>query len=91
MAKRVTTPEELVAILCPNGTLLTGDHEGIAMAENADYVLLVNKDDAEKKVCWHGDFAGMIDAYDEAEIAIEKCDCGVCFTIGRYATYILKK
>lgn len=88
---RATTEEELVAILCPNGTLLTGDHEGIAMAENADCVLLVNRDGTEKKVCWHGDFTGMIDAYDGAEVAVEKCDCGVCFTIGKYATYILKK
>ena len=88
---RVTTEEELVAILCPNGTLLTGDHKGIAMAENADHVLLVNKDDAEKKVCWHGDFESIINAYDAADVAVEKCDCGVCFTIGEFAAYILKK
>ena len=89
--KRATTPEELTTILCPNGTVLTGDHAGIAMAESANCVLLVNKDDVEKKVCWHGDFAGMIDAYDEREVAVEKCDCGVCFTIGKYAAYILQK
>ena len=88
---RVTTEEELVAILCPNGTLLTGDNKGIAMAENADHVLLVNKDNAEKKVCWHGDFESIINAYDAADVAVEKCDCGVCFTIGEFAAYILKK
>ncbi len=90
-AKRASTPEELLAILCPDGTLLTGDHEGIAMAENAGYVLLVNKDVAEKKVCWHGGFAGLTDAYEGAEVPVEKNDRGVCFTIGRYAAYILKK
>ncbi len=90
-AKRASTPEELLAILCPDGTLLTGDHEGIAMAENAGYVLLVNKDVAEKKVCWHGGFAGLTDAYEGAEVPVEKSDRGVCFTIGRYAAYILKK
>ena len=30
-------------------------------------------------------------AYEAADVAIEKCDCGVCFTMGEYATYILKK
>ena len=89
--KRATTPEELIAILCPEGTVLTGDHEGIAMAESAGCVLLVNKDDAEKKVCWHGAFAGLTDAYDGAGVAAEKCDTGVSFTIGRRAAYILKK
>ena len=33
----------------------------------------------------------IIDAYTNAPVAIEKCDCGVCFTFGEYASYILKK
>lgn len=89
--KRATTPEELLAILCPDGTLLSGDHEGIIMAETADCVLLVNKDDFEKKVCWHGEFTSLIDAYDAAEVATEQKDGGVSFTLAACATYILKK
>ncbi|MBR2466596.1 MAG: hypothetical protein IKB38_06700 [Clostridia bacterium] len=89
--KRATTEEELIAILCPNGTILSGDHAGIAMAESSENVLLVNKDDREKKVCWHGEFTSLIDAYDGNEVATEKCDCGVCFTIAKSAAYILKK
>ena len=90
-AKRAATPEELLAILCPDGTLLTGDHEGIAMAESTGCILLVNKDDMDKKVCWHGEFASLTDAYDGAEVAAEKCDDCVCFSIGGFSAYILKK
>ena len=62
------------------------------MAENATHVLLVNKDDAEKKVCWHGDFTDLTDAYENEKVDVENCDCGgVSFTIGKYAAYILKK
>jgi hypothetical protein len=89
--KRVATEAELIALLCPNGTLLTGDHAGIAMAENAEHVLLVNKDEHQKKVCWHGEFKSIIDAYTASSVKVEKCDCGVCFTISAGAAYILKK
>ena len=88
---RVTSEEELVSILCPNGTVLTGDHKGIAMAESDKAVLLVNKDNVKKKVCWHGDFTSIIDAYEAADVAIEKDESGVSFTIGEYAAYIIKK
>ena len=88
---RVTSGEELVSILCPNGTVLTGDHKGIAMAESDKAVLLVNKDNVKKKVCWHGDFTSIIDAYEAADVAIEKDESGVSFTIGEYAAYIIKK
>lgn len=87
----VTSEEELVAVLCPNGTVLTGDHKGIAMAENDKAVLLVNKDNAKKNVCWHGEFTSIIDAYEAADVATQKDESGVNFTIGEYAGYIIKK
>ena len=80
-----------IAVLCPNGTVLTGDHKGIAMAENAKAVLLVNKDNAKKKVCWHGEFTSIIDAYESSDVAIQKDENGINFTIGEYAAYIIKK
>ena len=89
--KRITSEEELIAFLCPGGTLLTGDHAGIVMAENAEHVLLVNKDDREKKVCWHGEFTSLIDAYDASEVTLEASECGIGFTIAAGAAYILKK
>jgi hypothetical protein len=61
------------------------------MAESAENVLLVNKDDREKKVCWHGEFTSLIDAYEGTAVALEKTECGVVFTIGAGAAYILKK
>ena len=88
---RVTSEEELVSILCPNGTVLTGDHKGIAMAESDKAILLVNKDNVKKKVCWHGDFTSIIDAYEAADVAIEKDESGVSFTIDESAVYIIKK
>ncbi len=88
---RVTSEEELVATLCPNGTLLTGENNGIVMAESDTAVLLVNKDNVKKKVCWRGKFTSIIDAYEAADVEIEKCDCGVCFTIGELAGYVIKK
>ena len=89
--KRAATEAELIALLCPNGTLLTGDHAGIAMAESMEHVLLANKDDRQKKVCWHGEFTGLIDAYDGSAVALERTESGVVFTIGAGAAYILKK
>jgi len=88
---RVTSEEELISILCPNGTVLTGDTKGIVMAENDKAVLLVNKDNAKKKVCWHGEFTSIIDAYEAADVAIQKDENGVNFTIGEYASYIIRK
>ena len=61
------------------------------MAESMEHVLLANKDDRQKKVCWHGDFTSIIDAYEAADVAIEKDESGVSFTIGEYAAYIIKK
>ena len=54
-------------------------------------MLLVNKDEREKKVCWHGAFTSLVDAYDESVIALEKSGSGIGFTIGAGAAYILKK
>ena len=88
---RVTSEEELVSILCPNGTVLTGDHKGIAMAESDKAVLLVNKDNVKKKVCWHGEFTSIMNAYEAADVAIEKDESGVSFTIDESAVYIIKK
>ena len=88
---RVTSEEELISILCPNGTVLTGDTKGIVMAENDKAVLLVNKDNAKKKVCWHGEFTSVIDAYEAADVDIKKDENGVNFTIGEFAAYIIKK
>ena len=88
---RVTSEEELVSILCPNGTVLTGDHKGIAMAETDKAILLVNKDNVKKKVCWHGEFTSIMNAYEAADVAIEKDESGVSFTIDESAVYIIKK
>ena len=88
---RVTSEEELVSILCPNGTVLTGDHKGIAMAESDKAILLVNKDNVKKKVCWHGEFTSIMNAYEAADVAIEKDESGVSFTIDESAVYIIKK
>ena len=78
-------------LVCPNGTVLTGDHKGIAMAETDKAILLVNKDNVKKKVCWHGEFTSIMNAYEAADVAIEKDESGVSFTIGEYAAYIIKK
>ena len=88
---RVTSEEELVSILCPNGTVLTGDHKGIAMAESDKAILLVNKDNVKKKVCWHGEFTSIVNAYEAADVAIEKDESGVSFTIDESSVYIIKK
>ena len=73
------------------GALLTGDHEGIVMAENESCVLLVNRDAREKQVCWKGAFSGLTDAFTNEVVAAEKNGNGVTFTIGKSMTVILKK
>ena len=90
-AIRVASEEELILALCPDGTVLTGDTKGIVMAESDKAVLLVNKDNAKKKVCWHGAFTSIIDAYEAADVDIQKDENGVNFTLGEIAAYIIKK
>lgn len=88
----LTTPEELIHVLWPNGALLTGEHtSGIAMAENNSHVLLVNRDTMEKKVCWHGKYKNLVNAMDGKEIPVTIATTGISFTLPGSTALILTK
>lgn len=88
----MTTPEELVKILYPNGKLITGDDTaGIAMAENDSHVLLVNRDAVDKSICWHGTYEKLVDAMDGVAIPVRKDETGVHFVLQGSTVLILKK
>ncbi len=89
---RAASEAELIALLCPEGTVLTGENtDGIALAENDSHVLLVNRDPAAKPVCWHGAFTALCNAIDGGAVAVEKTDDGVHFVLPASAALILKK
>jgi len=92
--KRAACPEQLLALVRPQGALLVGENtEGIAFTENADCVLLVNRDAADKKLCWKGEFARLVDAWNGLEISCFKAaeKAGVCFTLPGSAALLLYK
>lgn len=89
---RAASEAELIALLCPEGPVLTGENtSGIALAENAANVLLVNRDAEAKAVCWHGAFTALCNAIDGCAVATEKADDGVHFVLPASAALILKK
>ncbi len=89
---RAASEAELVALLCPEGTLLTGENTaGIALAESAGHVLLVNRDTDAKAVCWHGAFTALCNAADGEAVPAAQDTDGVHFVLNGSTALILKK
>jgi len=85
-----STPEELIALVRPEGPVLTakdGTTEGIVLAETADTVLLVNRKAEAKTLSYKGTIQNLTDAFTGESIAAENG----CFAISGYQTFILKK
>ena len=88
------TPEELLAAIRPEGARLTAEDGctcGIALAETQRCILLVNRDENARALCWKGALAGITDAATGEEVPAVTDAEGVHFTLGDTAALLLHK
>lgn len=88
---RVSTEQELLQVVRPSGPVLTGEVAGVACAETQDWLLLVNRDETAKALCWKGSFKTLTDAADGASLPAATAEGGVGFTLAGSAAVLLQK
>ncbi len=88
------TPEELLAVIRPEGAVLTaetGSTDGIAFAETAECAILVNRDACDRALCWKGGVKAVTDAATGAAVPFAADGTGAHFTLGDTAAVLLRK
>ena len=87
------TPEELLAIIRPEGARLSAEEgtDGIAFAETERCAILVNRDARDRALCWNGGLRAVVDAATGEELPLTADAAGVHFTLGDTAAVLLYK
>ena len=87
------TPEELLAVIRPEGARLTAEEgtDGIAFAETERCAILVNRDARDRALCWHGPLKAVVNAATGEELPLTADADGTRFTLDDTAALLLYK
>ena len=91
----VQTAEQLLAAVRPEGPQLTvqtpGEStDGIACAQTAACTLLVNRDAADRRLCWHGAPVEAVDAATGTAVPVQTLPEGTGFVLPARAALLLR-